>query len=552
MFESGGRDALCMLVLVFCTAWVYWPGIHGFWGRDDFAQLAMARMVGTPWSFFLHDHYPVPGSEYRPLGYASMWLGQALLGSDYAAHAQSDLLLHICVGLALFGVLRKAETGRAVALVCTVLFALHPAVIGTALWWSARFDLLATLFILLAVWSALAYRRGRRPIAFAGMLVAAFAAMLSKEIGLVAVAVLSLLALRWAWSRPDERGAALRMLGGSLACALGYIGLRRTVLGTLGSTMTASVPMRQAIANGLLAWPADMPGYVSFWARMTAPQHAVFGLALLLMIALLVVSVRRRRPRARNHPPADLLVCGACLFLLPAVLQAPVAGFAMPLNAHMSAVDSAMQSRLYYLGIAGVAMLVAAVLSWAAQRLGKRAGLMLAVATSLLVVDLAGSAHHAAAAFAVRSSQIAQPARQAVAQIASMRLPRNHCQIVFLGVEPPPEWSVFVSMDSIVKALSPNPQHVGHCWFHDDYRASFNLQAAPASPADAMPYQPLRIDGKRVRWRTIGHMVIAYVVPPATLAPGQKAKMIFLRYTGGRFSDVSREVVAGELQPQLR
>src|SRR5690242_13162668 len=146
--------ALIVAAIVFVLA----PGVSGDWGRDDYFQLAFVRLVGSPWPLFAHDHYPVPGSVFRPLGFASMWLGVQLFGSDYAAHAWSDVALHAAVALALFALLRRLRIAPWPASLATLAFALHPAAAGPALWWSARFDLLATLFVLLALVAAVAYR----------------------------------------------------------------------------------------------------------------------------------------------------------------------------------------------------------------------------------------------------------------------------------------------------------------------------------------------------------------------------------------------------------
>lgn len=57
------------VLIVAAVALVSYPNLHGFWGRDDFAQLALVRMIGAPWQFFVTDHYFVIGSVFRPLGF---------------------------------------------------------------------------------------------------------------------------------------------------------------------------------------------------------------------------------------------------------------------------------------------------------------------------------------------------------------------------------------------------------------------------------------------------------------------------------------------------
>src|SRR5689334_16743969 len=102
------RRARAPIAIAVAIAIVYWPGLYGFWGRDDFMQ-----------------------------------------------HAFADMLLHIAVSLALYRVIRASKIARFPAASCTLVFALHPAVLGTALWWSARFDLLTALFSFVAVRAAI-------------------------------------------------------------------------------------------------------------------------------------------------------------------------------------------------------------------------------------------------------------------------------------------------------------------------------------------------------------------------------------------------------------
>ncbi len=528
------------LVIIAAVAFVYWPGVHGFWGRDDYFQLAFARMIGSPWPLFVQDHYPVPGSVFRPLGFASMWLCARLFGSDYAAHALADLALHAGVALALFGVLRRAAVAPLPATLATLLFALHPAVIGTALWWSARFDLLATLFILLAMQAGMAYRTRPRAAALCSALAAAMAAMLCKEIGLLAVAALSLLWLHWAWREPTARARALRAVGFAGVTATAYLGWRWAVLGTVSSGLTGDLPLADALIAGMRNWLWQAPGYVSFWTRLDPSQRITTGLAL-AVLTLLAVCCRHHSWRPRCHS-IDLLSCGLCLLLLPALLQAPVAALnAQPLGVDVSAVETAMQSRLYYLGIGGAALALAPLLA----RLLDAAGwlrIMAAAAMLVAAVALATASREAARAFAQRSYAIAQPARAALAATQKLELPATRCHLVFLGIEPPPEWGVFVSMDSLLKALSPDLDRIGHCWVHADYPTWFHLLSAPAGVADAAPFQPLQVAGHDVPWLEVGDLVIAYLEPLATTS--MPASTIFLRLRDGQFEKVDAEVAA--------
>jgi hypothetical protein len=429
------------------------------------------------------------------------------------------------------------------------LFAIHPATIGTALWWNGRFDLLSTLFILLALNAAFAYREHPRARALLLALVAAFAAMLCKEIGLVAIAAMSASWLLWALSDRARRSIALRALLLSWLCALVYFGWRWCVLGT-PSSILSTLPLHDLITQGLWNWLQQAPGYLTFWPRLHAASRIALAAALVAMIVVAVLALARGRSRLSSRR-ADLIVCGLCLLVLPALLQVPVAVWnAAPLQADVSAIEAAMQSRLYYLGLAGIAMMLGGTLGTLWEEGGRTLRLGIGLAFAFAIVSFAAAAHVAAHAFAKRSVAISAIARDAVTAVARLDLPQAGCHVVFLDMEFASEWSVYVSADSIVKALSPDLDRVKHCWFHSNSPLYF--QAAPATPADAAPYRPFAVDGTPAPWRTLGGAVIAYLAAPENPDRADFGRMVFLRYRDGRFEDVSADVAAGRIAVHLQ
>jgi len=547
--QRNCRDVPVALALATIVALVFWPGIHAYWGRDDFGVLAYVRLLGTPWPLFAHDHFPVAGWFFRPLGFASMWLCEALFGTNYQAHAAFDLALHAGVSVALFALLRRAGIARAVAFLCATLFAIHPATIGTALWWNGRFDLSSTLFMLLALYAGVAYRERRGAGALALALIAALAAALCKEIGLIAVAALSLLWLRWAMSDCGARATALRALLLTWLCAFVYFAWRFLVLDK-PSDILGAMPLHEQIVHGLLNWLQQAPGYLTFWPRLHLASRIALVAALVGVVAIGVAVARRHPPRvSKRHP--DMFICGLCLLVLPALLQAPVSVWtAAPVRTDVSAIETAMQSRLYYLGIAGIAMMLGGVFGTLHERAGRQLRFAMSFSLACAAVAFAVAAHLAAHAFATRSVANSAIAREAVAAVAGLELPPERCHVAFLDMEFPSEWSIFVSADSIVKALAPDLNRVKHCWFHSNSPIYF--QAAPTEPADALPFRPLEVDGKPAPWRTIGGLVIAYLAAPENTDPRDMGRMIFLRYHEHRFEDVSAEVAAGRIALHLQ
>lgn len=549
------RGWLAAILIAAIVIVIGWSGLAGDWGRDDFFQLALARMVGSPWPLFVSDHYPVPGSVFRPLGFASMWLDTRLFGTNYAAHALVDLLLHAGVALALFGVLCKARVPILAAALAALFFALHPAAASAAQWWSARFDVLATLFVLLAMQAALAYRLRPRPRTLLLASVAAFAAMASKEIGLLAPAALILIWARWAWCDRASRALALRACAAAFACALVFLAWRAAVLGTASSHLLGDASPLSALLAGVGVWLRDAGGYLSWAARWSAWPRAALICAAFAGLALLMLELGARwRNAPRRQMPAvgavaavdlriDLVACGVLLLLLPALLQAPIARLnASSLTAAYSAVEAAMQARLYYLGLAGVALVLGAALaSVQSRRQWGAAGVV-----ALVLLAFGSTSWQATRAFAQRSAQISAIAHAALAAVQALPRGDAPCRILFLGVEQAREWGGFVSMDSIVKALAPDPQRMAHCWIHADAPTWFHLQDAAAVPANAAPWMPLTVDGKPLPWPRVGALRYAYLSAPTQLDAHTLATTQFLRWQDGRFVDVSALVRAGE------
>jgi hypothetical protein len=547
--RRGLASPASVLVVALVVALVYWPGLDGFWTRDDYMQLAFARLVGSPWPVFVHDHYfPVPGSIFRPFGFASFWLSQALFGADYFWNALGDLALHIAVSLALYRVIRAGAIERVPAVLCTLLFAVHPAVLGTALWWSARFDLLALLFGLVAVRAALDYATRPRIGSLLVALAAVLAALLSKETALAAAAAVGFIWLRGA--RADR--SRFRGLVALIAVVALFFAWRTAVLGTVTTGLTGNASIIDAFGRGFLAWSKHLLDYLTFGAR-SGIALAIVVLAYFTLELERLTRGRRQDASSPSRPRVDILVCGLCLFLLPAILQAPIAAMnATPLRASASAVDAAMQSRLYYFSIGGLAILIAGGISrvWPTARVPRAA---LTLVLSVCVIAFGWVSHGAAVAFATATAA-SRPLAESIASAIDRAAPAigERCRIIVLGVQPPPEWSLYVSIDSIAKALTADPARIGRCFVEADYVTYFNLMRGDANPADPMPYTPRSASGRPIPWLRIGEITTAYLDPPANADAAKLAGIVFLRYENGGFVDVTADVAAGRIPVALR
>lgn len=514
-----------LLILLLCGL-VFWPGFSADWGRDDYMQLAMARLVDSPLAFFITDHFPLPNSVFRPMGFASFWLGQAIAGSDFQGHAAIGLALFAAIALLFHALLLRFGIRPLAALVATLMLTLHPVSVGTALWWSARFDILALLFVLLALHQARMHLLASRGRHLALSLVALMAAALSKEIGLIGAAAVFLLFQHRAWS---DRAAFWPAQRAGLSCVLVvlvFLAWRSVVLGTGGSGIVGD-GLWQSLIDGLLRWFELAPVYFGFQPRLGWPIALLLALLILLLLALLPIRTARRDINRKYGATLPLVMTGLCLALLPALLQAPVVRLnALPLTTGISAVEAAMQSRLYFMSLAGLCMLAALLLDRilsSGQRLRQSA---LLLGSAITVLMFAAGSYQQARAFAEISHRNAGLARQAMAIAKTVEWPESGpCHLVFEGITPPPEWSIYVSMDSVIKALYPDLKAIDHCFIHANYPTFYHLIASEHAAAEAAPFESPIYAGAPLARRRVGGLTFAYLQGMESLSPEKRAAL---------------------------
>ncbi|KAF1697886.1 hypothetical protein CSC62_08105 [Pseudoxanthomonas jiangsuensis] len=135
----------------------------------------------------------------RPLALFTLYLEAIASGRNPAVSHAVNLLLHLLSSLLVYVIARRAWAdsmqgrGGWVSLLAGALFAVHPALTENVAWISSRFDLLATLFALAAIWLA-GSRVADWPRAF-GVAGLFFLAALCKESVAVLPAVLGGLAM---------------------------------------------------------------------------------------------------------------------------------------------------------------------------------------------------------------------------------------------------------------------------------------------------------------------------------------------------------------------
>ena len=284
-FEAERIPAWTVILAPILAAVVASPGLGNHLLSDDFALLSgnlgqSAMDLVRP---FLHESTSrAAGGTYRPLTEVSVGLDYFLWGRSPFGFHLVNLLWHVLNTLLCFAFVRVLVPPRpVVALTAAVLFAVHPVHADAIFWLSARSDLLVTFFY---VASLLLFVRGRGPekrrVPTVGSVLCFVAALLSKEVALslpLLVVILDLASPSTESFRHRMRRHMLRYLV-YIAVALAYLGLRLTVLPTIGQ---AEFP---GLVEGLF-------NFALYFKLMLLPMETNTGLRGVVVVVLVVIVV---------------------------------------------------------------------------------------------------------------------------------------------------------------------------------------------------------------------------------------------------------------------
>ncbi len=169
------KTAFAAALAVGATLAVYWGALASGFVGDDYMILHRLRDGGSLLRFFRGEFF----EYYRPLGFVLHALDYRLAGPNPTQFHATNLLLHL-ISTVLVLLIGRALSPRTLAgPMAALLFGLHASSHEAVVWISARFDLLATCFSLLAVWVLVRPEDGRTSHIAAA--VAFLAAILSKE-----------------------------------------------------------------------------------------------------------------------------------------------------------------------------------------------------------------------------------------------------------------------------------------------------------------------------------------------------------------------------------
>jgi hypothetical protein len=534
--------ALVGLLAVFCYA----PALRAYFVQDDFVLLAIARQLHQPLLLFFHDHFP--GSLYfRPLGLLAWWLSAAVFDNAPRGHYALNLLLHLGTVAALYTLLQRLRRDAPLNTVWTAAYAVHPLAIGTSLWLSDRFDLIATAFSLLALSAAIGYVQRPAPRRLLSVLACILLAFMAKEIAIVgALAVCALIALpNRAWPlTARQRWPAVIAVVLLIAAWLGY---RSAMLVNPQNLLLNTAPLITIFTKGITLWLR-----IGFEFLAEDPQRSAWMTLLLAVAALLLVVAIGMTARNQGWKPQAWGVAAALLVLvlLPGPTQAPIVSVSTTdLTIKTFWFDVIGYSRLYYLSlaglIAGLMLLTTPVqLSGSGESRARRATIAAGAALVLMLAAWVPASHVLAHDFAKRSREQIAPLVAAHEAIARLELPAHRCQIYLLDTQS--IWGMDNIGDATLKATSPTPARLEHCLLLTERAPWGNfMRAGSLAPGDYEPLRVLKYQGQPIPWLVLGDFEAAYLNLDSDIDARKIDGAFFLEYRNGAFVDVSAQVRDG-------
>lgn len=292
-------------------------------------------VVGNPyfqsWSgiadLFRHDMWTttalgVRSEYYRPLPMLSFAADRFLGGGSVAVYHLGNALLHALVVAALALALARALRAQSswIPVVFAAAWGLSPMSTEPVAWISGRFDLLATLFTVLAVLANLGETKTRRALT----VVFVAASLLCKEAAILGAVVLAASDLLLSGRRPRTlvfKYAALALVIGSA------IGLRRWVGVITASAAVEPLELARSYAFMITSvllrtvWPSGLDAFHPYEPAGIITTCVVLGSLGVVGSALLGASVRAREPH--RYRVALFGMIWFCLMLAPAALTGP-------------------------------------------------------------------------------------------------------------------------------------------------------------------------------------------------------------------------------------
>ncbi len=231
------------LILILGVYAAYWGLLNNGFVYDDHELIEQSLLIRSETkiseifntSFFEETRGKT--GYYRPLTILSYKLDNEVFSINPAGFHFTSLMLHIFCVVALFLFLKEIGLNQFISIAAALIFGLSPFRVQSVAWISARSDILATLFAILALIFFNRYNRNKNPVLSLGLIgIFSFLSFLSKEIS-VMIPILAF--ITWYFlPQPKADGSRRKYFPYLviLAAALVYLILRYNALGFLLKT----------------------------------------------------------------------------------------------------------------------------------------------------------------------------------------------------------------------------------------------------------------------------------------------------------------------------
>ncbi|MBL0165565.1 MAG: hypothetical protein IPP82_18465 [Xanthomonadales bacterium] len=537
------RFGITIALIAIALATVFRAAFSAYFLLDDFGMLSIVRFLDNPFEPFARNHIP-GGIYYRPVGMLFWWLSERWFGAEAFAHYLINLLLHAAVAVALGSLVARLCGNRWVGLIAGACFVLHPIGIGTSLWLSDRFDLLALLFGTLGLRAALDFSRSGARRSLWLMLGLLGISLLSKEISLACFAAAGAICLRPADPSRSRQGiwACLVLL---LLVAV-YALVRSLVLVfPVASPLMAADGVMATLKLGLANWLTGWTDYLFLASRLNGYKLvlSISGFTGLLVIALLAMW----QPWGRGRQQA--ILAGIVLWISTAVLQSPLlAHFGVYFHDKSPIIESVVNARYFYVSLAGFLIALAALLAPLLARAPWTRAIVLS-ALALLMLPWLSTSQTLAHRYRNETRQLKTVVQAANRAIGAIEIPASGCQVYLLGTS---SWSFGWISDEAIKATHPSLDRISHCLIQTEHTPWYHIAILDGVDLDSLrPLSIVQGDDQISTLQPIGraHFLVLNLDVGTRIPAGSHAR--FFDWQNDGFVDVTDEILRGLRSPNF-
>lgn len=320
---------------------------------DDFSHLYVARQGLS--QLWMLTRYGQDHTFLRPVGFASIFLDYRLFGLQPLGYHAVNIAIHLLVIYGVYLLARELGVTSGAAAVTAGIYAIMPVHAEVVAWLGARFDLLATGFLLFSV--VLLLRSGGKGFTkgFLAAVLLYCLSSLAKESGLILPALA--LAIRLTLRRDVENAKIVVLFIAGAALVAG----RSLILGGIGGYPGATHVGISTVLGFLVRGPVQaLIG--RNWLQPPNALSIAIGAATIACLILLVAQARLDRPGATMivagwlwlllaMAPAHLLLMIGPDLTNSRVLYLPSVGIALILGQLIQATPNRLARQVLYSGL---------------------------------------------------------------------------------------------------------------------------------------------------------------------------------------------------------